>query len=144
MGASMATAGVQPVVSRTSSLEIAIIAGITARRSDITVTLPMPPAPIAIKTTLAPSAVTLTAETWLATAPFEKYVPLLTKLNELNLIGGFGNLAAPGLIMRQVLRGPMFGSQQLEMVVTKISEEPAPAGAFEIPADYTQVPAPIK
>jgi hypothetical protein len=50
----------------------------------------------------------------------------------------------PGIIMRQILRGTMFGNQQLETVVTKIDEQPAPAGAFEIPPDYKEIPAPVK
>jgi len=38
------------------------------------------------------------------------------------------------------MRGGMYGDQEIEMVVTKIGEEAAPADAFEIPAGYKEVP----
>jgi hypothetical protein len=46
--------------------------------------------------------------------------------------------------MRQVTRSELFAGRQLEMIVTRIGEETVPAGDFSVPADYKEVPSPIK
>jgi hypothetical protein len=45
--------------------------------------------------------------------------------------------------MRAVVRGQGFGNSEMEFAVTSIKEEPAPAGIYEIPAGYKEVPAPV-
>ena len=45
--------------------------------------------------------------------------------------------------MRHVMRNSMTPGVEIESVVTQIAEEPAPADAFEIPADYKEVSAPF-
>jgi hypothetical protein len=45
--------------------------------------------------------------------------------------------------MKSILRGDVFGGDELEAVVTSIGETKAPAGAFDIPAGYTEVSAPV-
>jgi hypothetical protein len=53
---------------------------------------------------------------------------------------GGQKIADLGLALKTVMRGGMYGDQEIEMVVTKIGEEAAPADAFEIPAGYKEVP----
>jgi hypothetical protein len=55
---------------------------------------------------------------------------------------GLDKLPTQGLALRTVIRGAIFGDQELESVVTKIGEEKVAASVFEIPAGYTEVPAP--
>jgi hypothetical protein len=52
---------------------------------------------------------------------------------------GFDKIAQGGLVLRQkmVLMG-----FEMKSTVTQIGEEAAPANAFEIPADYKEVPMP--
>ena len=56
---------------------------------------------------------------------------------------GVGALIPQGFIMRHVMRNSMTPGVEIESVVTQIAEEPAPADAFEIPADYKEVSAPF-
>jgi hypothetical protein len=51
-------------------------------------------------------------------------------------------LAAEGFMMRSVLRGDMFGDQEIESIVTAVGEITAPSALFEIPPGFTEVPAP--
>jgi hypothetical protein len=50
---------------------------------------------------------------------------------------------AQGFTMRSVVRSSLMTGFEIETVVTKIVEEPAPADAFQIPADYKEVPSPV-
>jgi hypothetical protein len=52
---------------------------------------------------------------------------------------GFDKIAQGGLILRQTMS--MMG-MEMRSTVTQISEEAAPEGAFDIPADYKEVPMP--
>jgi hypothetical protein len=52
---------------------------------------------------------------------------------------GFDKIAQGGLVLRQNMR--MMGSE-MRSAVTQIAEEAAPETAFEIPADYKEVPIP--
>ena len=52
------------------------------------------------------------------------------------------SLTAAGFPMRSIMRSELFGSQEIESVVTTIAETAAPAGAFEVPAGFKEVPAP--
>lgn len=55
---------------------------------------------------------------------------------------GMDELQAHGFIMRMVRRTSATPAYEVESVVTKIAEEPAPAGAFDIPVDYKEVVSP--
>ena len=91
-----------------------------------------------------PTAIVMSGEMWSATTPFEKYLPTWAKAAPLLGGMGLGKLMANGITMRQVVRSDLFGGQQLEMAVTQIGEETMPAGLFAIPADFKEVPSPIK
>lgn len=51
-------------------------------------------------------------------------------------------LADLGLSMRQVMRSRIFGGQEIEAVVSNVSEAPAPASLFAVPAGFKEVPGP--
>jgi hypothetical protein len=57
---------------------------------------------------------------------------------------GLAKLLQGGIVMRQILRSALFGGRQLETEVTKIGEEAAPPDAFDVPADFKEVPSPVR
>ena len=121
-------------------------AGIQTKRSTFEIKIPLP-IPDQMRGQLPPdfpTALTMSGEAWLATTPFEKYVPVSSKMAQFSSGMGLNKLMEGGIVMRQILRSEILGGQQLEIVVTKIGEAASPAGAFDIPADYKEVPSPIK
>ena len=52
---------------------------------------------------------------------------------------GFDKIAQGGIALRQTMAMAGF---EMKTTVTQIGEEPAPEHAFEIPADYQEVPMP--
>jgi len=146
MAAMVQSLGMQPEVTMTPSSETATIAGVRAKRSDfaINIPLPIPPEMLASLPPGIPKAVVMNGEIWSATTPFEKYLPLLAKSAPLLGGLGMGKLMESGVMLRQVMRSELFSGQQLEMNVTQIGEESVAASLFAIPADYKEVPSPIK
>lgn len=138
--------GMVPQLTPKPTNETATIAGVQAKRTDVDIKVPLP-IPQELRPQLPPdlpSELTLSAENWMATAPFEKYLPLVAKIADVMGPGaGLARTAAPGILVRQVLRGMIFGAQQMESVVTQIGEQAPVAGAFDIPADYKEVPSPF-
>jgi len=146
LNAMMQATGMQPEVTVKPTEETATIAGVRTKRSTFAINIPLP-IPEQMRSQLPagfPTALTMSGEAWLATAPFEKYVAVSSKMAQFASGMGLNKLMENGIVMRQVLRSQVFGGQQLEVVVTKIGEETSPAGLFEIPADYKEVPSPIK
>jgi hypothetical protein len=146
MGALLQSMGMQPQVTVKPGTDTVTIAGIRAKRSDfeINIALPIPEEMRAQLPPGMPTAISMSGEMWAATTPYEKYLPVLSKAAP--LVGGMGmsKLIESGITMRQVTRSDLFAGQQLEMVVTSIGEEAVPASQFAVPADYTEVPSPIK
>jgi len=146
MKAMLDASGIQPQITSKPSDESASIAGVSSKRVDLEINIPLP-IPDELRAQMPPgfpTAINLTAEAWMATSPYEKYLAVMAKMREfLGAALGIGRASAPGILMRQVLRGPILGGQQFESVVTKIGEDAAPAGAFTIPTDYKEVPAPF-
>jgi hypothetical protein len=52
---------------------------------------------------------------------------------------GIDKLTTGGIVLRQTIR---LGAVEVRSVVTEIAEAEAPAGSFEIPAGYKEVPPP--
>jgi hypothetical protein len=88
-----------------------------------------------------PSEVTVTGETWLA-AEYQKYAALSAGVT--SMMGSLGPdvVSTAGFPMRSILRSELFGSQEIESLVTSIRETPAPAGAFDVPSGFKEVPPP--
>lgn len=147
MSAMMQSMGMQPEVTVKPGTETMTVAGVRAKRSDFTITIPLP-IPAELRAQLPPgmpTAISMNGEVWAATAPYEKYLSVLSKAGPLMAGMGMSNkLIEAGITMRQITRSDLFGGQQLEMVVTQIGEETVPASLFAIPADYKEVPSPIK
>jgi len=142
------SAGIQLDVKVTPTSEATTIAGVRATRSNFEINIPLP-IPEQMRAQLPPGVPTgfsLSGEVWYAasTPAFERYTVVASRMGQALAGMGLGKLLQGGIVMRQVMRSQVFNGQQLETEVTKIGEEAAPADAFDIPADYKEVPSPIK
>jgi hypothetical protein len=87
-----------------------------------------------------PAAITMNGDSCTATDQYQKYAEVALKaVSGMMTVMGFDKIAQGGLILRQTMS--MMG-MEMRSTVTQISEEAAPEGAFEIPADYKEVPMP--
>ena len=131
---------VAPVVKveRTGSFET--IAGVRAERARIDIRVPLPLPPGAQMPGLPPD-VSVTGEAWLADQ-YKKYAAMSAGVT--SIMGSLGpdSIAADGFAMRSIMRSELFGGQEIESVVTSISEAPSPAGFFDVPSDFKEVPPP--
>jgi hypothetical protein len=130
-----------PDVQVTPTADSATVAGVQANRSTVTVraTLPLPaegglPG--------MPRELSASGDVWLAPtyARYGKMAPVLS--NGLAAALGMEHLFADGFPMRLVMRSELFAGQEIESVITSISEVSVPASTFEIPAGFTEVPQP--
>ena len=128
-------AGIQATNKRTG--EFSTVAGERVERVTFRIELPLGDA---LKASGLPPIV-IDGDAWVAER-FRKY----TVIKGAKAPGALGliQLAELGLSMRQVMRSRMFGDKEIESVVTNVSEDPAPASMFEIPAGYKEVPGPGK
>ena len=134
--------GADPVVTHKRTNEFATIAGLRAERLTFEWNLAFPMTPEA-KSALppgAPATMKMSGEIWVASDRFKQYAPMAFRSNSGLAALGMTKLLQEGVVLRSILRSPSFGAQEIETVVTSISEEPAPAAAFEIPAGYKLVP----
>lgn len=131
---------IPPVVKVAPTGTFDTIAGVRAERAtiDIRVPLPLPPG---TQMPGLPSEVTVTGETWLA-EQYKKYAAMSAGVT--SMMGSLGPdaLSTAGFPMRSIMRSEIFGTQEIESLVTSISETPAPAGVFDIPAGFKEVPPP--
>ena len=125
-------------VDRTGAFET--IAGVRSERAAINIRVPLP-LPPGTQMPGLPSEVTVTGEAWLADE-YKKYAAMSAGVT--SMMGSLGPdaLASTGFPMRSIMRSDIFGSQEIESIVTAIGETAAPAGAFEVPAGFKEVPAP--
>jgi hypothetical protein len=87
-----------------------------------------------------PTMLNMTGDSCTTTDQYQKYAEIVAKgANAMMSAMGFDKIAQGGLVLRQkmVLMG-----FEMKSTVTQIGEEAAPANAFEIPADYKEVPMP--
>ena len=92
----------------------------------------------AVKT---PSPIVLDGEAWVAER-FKKYTS--AKFSGMTGALSLFQLADLGLSMRQVIRGSIFGEREIEVMVSNVSEAPAAASLFEVPAGFKEVAGPGK
>src|SRR3954452_17238047 len=101
------------------------------------------PIPEAARASLAPdfpTVLTMTGDGCTTTDQYQKYAEIVAKgANAMMSAMGFDKIAQGGLVLRQKMDLMGF---EMRSAVTQISEEPAPAGAFEVPADFKEVPMP--
>lgn len=134
-------AGRKPVVTRSSTNEPGTVAGVRAEHSTVQIRIPFPEAMASALVFGTPRELPLSGDVWV-TEGFSGYrTPALRTVIGLSTLG-FDVVPERGFVMRQLLRGPMFGDLELESRVTSIVEEDLPSTLFEIPAGYKEVPAP--
>ena len=102
--------------------------------------LPIPEAARASLPPDFPTTLNMTGDSCTTTDQYQKYAEIVAKgANAMMTAMGFDKIAQGGLVMRQKMQLMGF---EMTSAVTQIAEETAPAGAFEIPADYKEVPMP--
>ena len=129
----------KPQVTSTTTSETSTIAGVPTEHMTFQIRMPLPAPPGQPRPAGMPAELTMNGEAWVA-AQYSKYLGSASKLPAMNALG-MDALAQHGLQMRQILRSPVFGSKQLETVVTSVSEERVPADRFKVPAGFVEVPA---
>lgn len=131
---------VKPEVSVTRTGQKSTFAGVEAERATLAIKVPLPlPAGSQVPPGL-PTEFVVNGEAWIADQ-YKNYAKMSAGLAGLISLG-LEKLASEGLPMKSVLRGEMFGDQQIESVITSIGEVTLPPGSYEIPAGFTEVPAP--
>jgi hypothetical protein len=87
-----------------------------------------------------PTTLTMTGDSCTTTDQYQKYAEIVAKgANAMMSAMGFDKVSQGGLVLRQKMQLLGF---EMRSAVTQIGEEAAPADAFEIPADYKEVPMP--
>ena len=87
-----------------------------------------------------PMTLTMTGDSCTTMEQYHKYAEIVAKgANAMMSAMGFDKIAQGGLVLRQKM---LLMGYQMKSTVTQIAEEAAPPNAFEIPADYKEVPMP--
>jgi hypothetical protein len=141
LGAADLLSQLNPEVTSTRTGEFATIAGTRAERLTFGVMMKVPVPPGLQLPPDFPTTVNASGEMWVADQ-VTSALSLAGALNPLLTLFGLDKLAPTGLVVRQIVRSPIFAAYEVEMVATEIGEESAPAELFQVPADYREVPAP--
>jgi len=141
--ANMRAAGIplpEVAAKRTGQFETIAGAKCEVITFDWKMALPIPEAARASLPADFPTTMAMTGDSCTTTDQFQKYADIVAKgANALMSAMGFDKIAQGGLVLRQTLQ--MMGVE-MHSVVTQIGEEPAPPNAFDIPADFKEVPMP--
>jgi uncharacterized protein DUF4412 len=87
-----------------------------------------------------PSTITMTGDSCVTTDSYKQYADVINKgANAIMTAMGFDKIAQGGIPLRQTFSMVGF---EMRMAVTQLGEEAAPEHAFEIPADYKEIPMP--
>jgi len=141
--ASAMPGGVAPDIKETRTGEKATIAGISAEHITMVIRVPTPMPAGTQPPPGMPTEFVINADKWMTHQYDATYKTALSNASPMTGLAGLtGKTGGEGFIMRQTVRGSMFGDQEIETVVTKIAEGPADAALFEVPAGYKEVPAP--
>jgi hypothetical protein len=130
-------AGAKPQVTSAMTGDKDTIAGVATERMTFEIRMPLPAPPDRPRPPGMPAEITMSGEAWVA-GHYGKYLGSVSKLPAMNALG-MDALAQHGLQMKQVLRSPVFGAQQLETLVTSVSEERVAADLFKVPAGYREI-----
>jgi hypothetical protein len=131
-----ALAQLKPEVSTVHTGEFATIAGLHAEHVTSTTTMDSPVPPGGANTPMSmPSAMTTSIDYWVA----DQYADYAQLTHAMPAMFGLSELVPPGFIVKSLTRSSMFPGYELESTVIDLKEEPAPAGLFELPADYKEV-----
>jgi TonB family protein len=130
----------QPKVSVIHTGEMMTIAGVQVEHVAMTTSMNLP---IPAGAPGVPSTITTSLDLWVA-EQYAGYSASAAVRSPISTMLGIDRMQAPGFVMRSVMRNSMLPGFEIESIVTKIAEEPAPADAFQIPADYTEVSSPFQ
>jgi hypothetical protein len=115
----------------------ATVAGVQAQRSTISIKVPLPMG-AGMQMPGMPTDLAVSGEVWL-TDKYKNYSPMTAGIaGGLNALG-FDKLSAAGFPMRTIMRSDLFAGQEIESVVTSLSEVTAPASTYQVPAGYKEV-----
>jgi hypothetical protein len=139
----MQAAGMTPEVTLKPTGELETVAGVQCARSTFTMKMNLP-IPESAKASLGPnfpSSLDMDGDTCATTDQFQKYGEIASKTQVTGMLAAMGldQLMPGGIVLRQTIR---LGGVDIRSVVTEIAEAEAPAGTFEIPAGYKEVPPP--
>jgi hypothetical protein len=141
--AAMQAAGLKPEVTSSRTGESETVAGVHCERSTFTLKmdLPIPENTRALLGAGFPSSIDMSGDTCSTTDQFQKYGELAAKTQATSILAAMGidKLTTAGIVLRQALR---LGGVEIRSVVTEIAEADVPAGSFDIPAGYKEVPPP--
>jgi hypothetical protein len=139
----MKTAGVPTpdiAVRRTGQFDAVAGAKCEVVTFDWKMALPIPEGARASLPPDFPSTIAMTGDSCVTTDSYKQYADVINKgANAMMAAMGFDKIAQGGIALRQTLS--MIGFE-MRMTVTQIGEEAAPEHAFEVPADYKEVPMP--
>lgn len=142
--AAMQAAGISaPEVTAKRTGQFETIAGVKCEviTFDWKMKIPVPEAVRASLPTDFPADMSMTGDSCTTTDQYQKYGEIVTKsMGAMMTAMGLDKIVQGGLLMRQKMQ--MMGSE-VRSAVTQIAEEAVPETAFEIPADYKEVPMPI-
>jgi hypothetical protein len=130
-----------PEVTSMRTGEFETIAGTRAERVTFGVTMDVPVPPGLQLPADFPTTLNASGEMWVA-EQVASAAMLSAALNPLLSLFGLDTLAPTGLVVRQIVRSPIFPAYEVEMVATEIGEEAAQPELFQVPAEYREVPAP--
>ena len=142
LGAMKAAGITPPEITATRTGKFEAVAGVKCEvvTFDWKMALPIPEAARASLPPDFPMVLTMTGDTCTTTDQYQKYADLAAKSTSVMMMAmGFDKMAQGGLVLRQTMQ--MIGFE-MRSNVTQIGEEAGPEAAFEIPADYKEVPMP--
>jgi hypothetical protein len=120
--------------------ERSTVLGVAAERATFDVKVPLPvPAGTQLPPGI-PSSLLVNGEVWVADQ-YKEYAKMTAGLAGIMSLG-LERLSSEGLPMKSVLRGEMFGDQQIASTITSIGEVSVPATAYEVPAGFMEVQPP--
>ncbi|HUF48303.1 MAG TPA: hypothetical protein VMM93_10845 [Vicinamibacterales bacterium] len=139
----MVAAGIKPIITVTRTGEFSTLLGQRVERVvlDMRMPLPIPAEARAQMPPEFPTEVAMTIENWTAEA-YKAYGTQMIKGNPAMAALGLGEVADIGFAMRQIVRTQMMAGYEMETSVTSVSEISAPAGFFDVPEGFTEVPPP--
>ena len=136
----MAMTRLNPQAAVVHTGEFDTIAGVRAEHitSTMTMELPLPPTGMPLPPGM-PTSIATTTDSWNS----DQYASYAALAKSTANMMGLGGLIPEGFMLKNVMRNSMMPGFEIESVVTSNSEEPAPADAFDIPADYKEIVAPM-
>jgi len=140
----LAAGGMKPTVTVSRSGEFSTLLGQRVERVllDLRMPLPIPPEALSQLPPGFPTEVVMSMENWTAEA-YKAYGTQMIRGNPMMAALGLAEIADVGFAIRQIVRTPMLAGYEMETNVLSLTEVTPPAGFFDVPAGYREVPAPM-